>query len=140
MGQQAPINNGDCDCGKYSGSGQQIANIPGQPVPQFGPGPAQHFKDPNLTGGFQPVGVAALHIQGPYASLAFAGTLPDYRSLGAQQLLMNVRLEAARAAGCRYLIAETAEPTPEKSVTSYNNMHRFGVQDMYPRANWIFPA
>ena len=86
----------------------------------------------------KPVAVAALHTHGIYASLAFAGTRAEYRSLGAQSLLLRTRIEEARTLGCRYLITETAQPTVEKPVTSYNNMRRFGFEEAYLRPNWLY--
>lgn len=84
------------------------------------------------------VGMGALHIEGVYASMAFAATLPAYRGLGIQQLLLQKRIEVARELGCRYLVSETAEETNNKTVTSARNMRRLGFEIAYQRQNWIY--
>lgn len=86
----------------------------------------------------QPVAAAALHITGVYASMAFAGTLPDYRGLGAQSLLLKTRILEAIKSGCQYIISETAEPKPDKPVMSHRNMQRLGFEEAYLRENWIW--
>jgi GNAT superfamily N-acetyltransferase len=85
----------------------------------------------------QPVSAAALHISGEYASMALAGTLPGYRGLGAQSLLLKTRITEAQRKGCQYIISETAEDKPDRPVTSYHNMKRFGFENVYLRENWI---
>lgn len=85
-----------------------------------------------------PVAAAALHIDGKYASLAFAGTLSEYRGQGAQGLLLKARINDAVNAGCQYIFSETAEEMPERSVASYRNMRRFGLEEAYLRENWIY--
>lgn len=85
----------------------------------------------------QPIAAAALHIEGIYASMAFAGTLEDFRGLGAQSLLLKTRILEAKQQGCQYIIAETAENKVDHPITSYRNMQRFGFQEMYLRENWI---
>jgi hypothetical protein len=85
-----------------------------------------------------PVAAAALHISGTYASLAIAGTLSEYRGQGAQGLLLKTRITDAINAGCQYIFSETAEEMPERSVASYRNMRRFGLEEAYLRENWIY--
>ncbi len=85
-----------------------------------------------------PIAAAALHVMGRYASLAFAGTLPAFRGLGAQQALIQQRLQDASEAGCAYAITETAVSTPEKPALSYRNMIRMGFEEVYQRENWIY--
>lgn len=84
------------------------------------------------------VGVGALHVEGAYASMAFAATLPAYRGLGIQQQLLQKRKEVARELGCQYLVSETAEEANGKTVTSARNMRRSGFEIAYQRQNWIF--
>lgn len=86
----------------------------------------------------QPVAAAALHVTGIYASMAFAGTLPDYRGMGGQSLLLKIRILEANKRGCKYLISETAEQKDDKLVASYRNMRKFGFEIAYLRENWIF--
>lgn len=84
------------------------------------------------------VAAGALHVVNSFASMAFAGTLPEYRGLGAQSLLLNTRILEAREMGCNYIISETAEDTPERPVASFRNMQRFGFETAYLRQNWIY--
>lgn len=84
------------------------------------------------------VAAAALHCAGDYAAMAFAGTLPEYRGMGAQSLLLQRRILEARKNGCRYILSETAENRPERPVSSYRNMIRFGFEEAYLRENWIW--
>ena len=86
----------------------------------------------------QPVAAAALYLKDGNASLAFAGTLPSYRGRGAQGLLLKTRMHDAQQAGCQYIFSETAEEMPERSVASYRNMRRFGMEEAYLRENWIY--
>ncbi|MTI40244.1 GNAT family N-acetyltransferase [Fulvivirga lutimaris] len=84
-----------------------------------------------------PIAAAALHLMGRYASLAFAGTLPSARGLGAQRALIEQRLQEAQEAGCDYIFSETGVSTIEKPVQSYKNMIKLGFQEVYQRQNWI---
>ncbi len=88
--------------------------------------------------GGQVIAAGALFINGYYASLAVAATLPAHRGKGAQSLLLAHRIREARAAGCRLLISETAEERPERPVASYRNMRRYGLQPAYRRPNFLF--
>lgn len=88
--------------------------------------------------GDKPIAAAALHVMDCYASLAFAGTLPFYRGMGAQRTLIERRLLEATKAGCTYVFAETAVSTPEKPVQSHKNLLRLGFEEVYQRENWIF--
>lgn len=84
-----------------------------------------------------PIAAGALYIRGIYASMAIAGTLPDYRGLGAQTALLNTRMRDAAEAGCRFAITETGMDTPEKPVPSFRNMIRSGYTLAYLRPNYI---
>ena len=55
------------------------------------------------------IAAGALHVKNEYASMALAGTLPAFRGMGAQSLLLRGRIEKARELGCEYMISETAE-------------------------------
>lgn len=87
--------------------------------------------------GLTPVGCGALFIQGEYATLAFAATLPEHRGKGAQSALIARRFQDAAEAGCKWMITETAEETPERFVASFRNMQRHGFQIAYMRPNYI---
>jgi GNAT superfamily N-acetyltransferase len=89
--------------------------------------------------GATPVATGALFASGGEAWVDFAATLPDYRGRGAQAALMAQRIRVAREMGCRLLVVETAEDTPQKGAPSFRNMLRFGFQVAYVRPNFIFP-
>ncbi|UZR99413.1 GNAT family N-acetyltransferase [Chondrinema litorale] len=84
------------------------------------------------------IAAGAMHIMGNFASMAFAGTLPEYRGMGAQNILLKKRISYALGLGCTYFIAETGEDKLEKPVPSYRNMMRIGFVPAYLRQNWIF--
>ena len=84
-----------------------------------------------------PIAAAALHVMGRYASLALAGTLPSFRGMGAQGILIEYRLKQAFGAGCEYVFSETGISTPEKPVQSHLNMLKAGFEEVYQRENWI---
>lgn len=88
--------------------------------------------------GEKPVAAAALYVNGQYASMAIAGTLPGHRGKGAQSALLARRIADAQAMGCRHIISETAEEKPDKPVASYRNMRRMGFELAYLRPNFIY--
>ena len=82
-------------------------------------------------------GVAGLHVQGEAAWFGYAATRAAARGRGAQSGLIAARLEAAREAGCRWCVVETAADTPEKPNPSTHNLRRMGFRDAYERPNWV---
>ncbi len=86
----------------------------------------------------QPVAAAALYMNGGMASMALAGTLHEYRGYGAQSLFLSERIRMSQAQGCRWIVSETAEELPDKPVSSYRNMIRFGFKPAYHRPNFIY--
>lgn len=84
------------------------------------------------------IAAGALHVMNNYASMSIAGTLPGYRGMGAQSLLLKTRILQARQLGCDYIISETAEEQPDKPVSSFRNMRRLGFEMVYLRENWLF--
>jgi GNAT superfamily N-acetyltransferase len=84
------------------------------------------------------VAAAALYTDGELAAMAGAATLPEFRNQGAQNLLLEVRLAAARQSGCRWMVAETARELPGKPVPSFRNMLRNGFRVAYYRPNYLF--
>lgn len=82
--------------------------------------------------------VAALYVRPPFASMAIAATLPEFRSRGAQSALLAHRMVAARQMGCRYAVVETATEQPGKPVQSYRNVQRMGFQLAYLRPNYLY--
>jgi len=76
-----------------------------------------------------------LLVYGPVASLNTAATLPGHRGKGAQTSLIAARIEEARRAGCRWVVAE-AEP----GGPSHKNLERAGLRLLYTRQNWLWQA
>jgi hypothetical protein len=83
---------------------------------------------------------AALFVRGTVGSLNSGATLPSHRMLGAQSALIVVRAEAARAAGCRWLVAETGKAGPGEINRSTENLKRAGLRVLYVRPNWRWQA
>ncbi|GAA1390683.1 GNAT family N-acetyltransferase [Catellatospora chokoriensis] len=77
-----------------------------------------------------------LLVHGDVGALHSGSTLPAYRNRRAQSALIAARAEAARKAGCRWVITETASPGPDRPNSSFNNMRRAGLDVLYPRAIW----
>lgn len=86
----------------------------------------------------RPVATASLFVKGEYAWPSLASTLPEARGRGAQSALMAARIAAAKRLGCRQLVVETAEETPQKQVPSFRNLRRLGFQVAYVRANYLY--
>jgi GNAT superfamily N-acetyltransferase len=87
--------------------------------------------------GATPIATAAMFTAGDLAWFGFAATLEAYRGRGAQSTLIAHRLAAARAAGCRHAIVETAEDRPDKPAPSFRNLVRLGFRVLYARDNWL---
>lgn len=81
---------------------------------------------------------ASLFICGDFASLAIGGTLPEARGKGAQNVLIAKRINDAYDAGCRYVVVETAQDTPENPSPSFRNMLRNGFELAYLRPNYVY--
>jgi ribosomal protein S18 acetylase RimI-like enzyme len=67
-------------------------------------------------------------------------TLPQARGRGAQSALIAARVQAASAAGLRWLVTETGAEEPGSHNSSLHNMYRAGFELLYERQNWIFRA
>ena len=85
-----------------------------------------------------PVATAALFADGEWAWMDLAATLPEARSRGAQSALMGARIDQAKKMGCRYLVVETGEDTPERPSRSFRNMQRLNFQVAYVRPNYLY--
>ena len=83
---------------------------------------------------------AVLFVHGEVGGLHSGSTLPEYRGRGAQSALISARVDAAREAGCRWVVSETGLSTPEKPNSSYNNMRRAGLDELYQRVVWRWTA
>ncbi|SRR5579884_219767 len=91
--------------------------------------------------GGEPVAIGALFVHGRAGAFEGAATLPGYRGRGAQSALMARRVADAAALGCRWLVSETGEETPDRPNPSYRNMLRAGFRLLYQRPNWVhFPS
>jgi GNAT superfamily N-acetyltransferase len=88
--------------------------------------------------GDRPVATAGFFLDGEYAWIDFASTHADYRGRGAQGALVEQRIRDAKDMGCKWLVVETAQQTPEKEAPSYRNMIRYGFKLAYTRPNYIF--
>jgi GNAT superfamily N-acetyltransferase len=82
----------------------------------------------------EPVGEAAMRVDGDLAQLAGAGTRPQARGRGVQKALLQRRLADARAAGCTLAVVTTAPGT-----RSQNNVMRRGFELLYARAILVKP-
>jgi hypothetical protein len=76
-----------------------------------------------------------LFLHGQIGSLSSDATKASHRGRGAQTGLLAVRAKAASAAGCRWLVTETAE-----TGTSLENVRRAGLEILYIRQNWLWEA
>jgi hypothetical protein len=99
-----------------------------------------HFHPYGAWDGTDLVAGAALFVRGTVGSLNTGATLPSHRMLGAQSALIAVRAEAARAAGCRWLVAETGKAGPGEKNQSTENLKRAGLRVRYVRPNWRWQA
>lgn len=87
------------------------------------------------------VATGALLVRDDVGYLTFGATLAPHRRRGAQGAIMARRIRDAAALGCRWLVTETGEDTPEHPNPSYHNMVRTGFQLAYLRPNYIsFPS
>lgn len=84
-----------------------------------------------------PIAAAALRVAGNIGWCGFAGTLPAYRSRGAQTALLARRVHDAAAAGCAWVTCETMADTAERPSQSFRNMTRLGFQVGYLRATCV---
>jgi GNAT superfamily N-acetyltransferase len=92
------------------------------------------FDDDRLVAG------GGMFVRDDSAWLGPAATYPEARRRGAQSTLLGARLNAGIACGVNTFVVETAEPTAEKPVASLRNLHRFGFEVAYVRANWVAPT
>jgi len=84
------------------------------------------------------IAAGALYVKGVMASMAFAGTLKQYRGLGAQRLLLETRLNDAYKLGAKIITSETAKHTAVNNVTSFKNLLKVGFKTAYHRQNWLY--
>lgn len=90
--------------------------------------------------GDRPVTAGALYVVGDVGWLGFGATLPSHRNQGGQGAIFARRIRDAAELGCRLLVTETGEDTPEQPNPSYRNMIRSGFQLAYLRPNFVHRA
>ncbi|TDQ36601.1 GNAT family N-acetyltransferase [Aureibacillus halotolerans] len=78
-----------------------------------------------------PAGIASMHVHDDVATLAAAGTLPDYRGRGVHKALLHARMEQAVSQGCELLVGQATFAS-----ASQRNMQRCGMQLAYTKAVW----
>lgn len=86
------------------------------------------------------VAVGSVFLNGECADMFGGATLPEARGRGAQSALLAVRVQAAKAEGCRWLVAEAVAEAPGEHNSSLHNMKRVGFEPLYERATWQWHA
>jgi GNAT superfamily N-acetyltransferase len=86
--------------------------------------------------GDAPAGAGAVFVHEGTGWLGMAGTLPAFRSRGAQSALLAARIEAARLQGCSVVITETGELEQGRPSASYRNILRAGFREAGVRPNY----
>lgn len=116
--------------------------VPGTPLSQMAAAALQNpaFRPFAAWDGDRMVAVGNLLVHGSVGSLNTGATLPQYRGRGAQSALIAARIEAARAAGCRWLFAETGKAAAGTSNPSTQNLLRAGLQLVAERPSWKWQA
>ncbi|MFD7898520.1 N-acetyltransferase [Streptomyces sp. NPDC059743] len=84
------------------------------------------------------IAVGSIFINGDCADMFGGATLPEGRGRGAHSALLAIRAWAAKAAGCRWLVAETGAESPGDHNTSLHNMLRTGFRPLYERTTWLW--
>ncbi len=83
----------------------------------------------------QPVAAGSLAIHSGVALFSGASTIPAFRQRGAQQALLQARLDYAAQAGC-----ELAMMCAEPGSASQRNAERQGFRIAYTRTKWELPS
>ena len=90
--------------------------------------------------GDQIVAAANLYLHGTVGLLNTGATLPSHRGRGAQSALIAARIEAARALGVTWVVAETGLPAEGQVNPSLRNLERAGLRVLYARQSWRWRA
>jgi hypothetical protein len=88
----------------------------------------------------EPVGAAAMYVQGELAWLGIGATKPTARKQGSQSALLARRIADAATFGARHAITETGVPQPGAPAPSYSNILKAGFNVAYVRPNWAEPV
>lgn len=83
----------------------------------------------------EPIATAALFMHDGTALLAGASTIPRGRRLGAQNALLNARLQTAASSGC-----DLAMMVAAPGSASQRNAERQGFRIAYTRTKWMLDA
>lgn len=83
------------------------------------------------------VATGALFMTDGTGWFGLAATLESHRGHGAQSALIQKRFEDARALGCDWVVAETAEQRRDHPAPSYRNLLRLGFSEGYVRENFV---
>ncbi|WP_424533522.1 GNAT family N-acetyltransferase [Sphaerisporangium viridialbum] len=84
------------------------------------------------------IAVGSIFINGECADMFGGATLPEGRRRGAHSALLTARVRAAKAAGCRWLVAESGAENSGDHNTSLHNMLRTGFEPLYERVTWLW--
>jgi len=87
--------------------------------------------------GDRPVASGALFINDSVGYLGLGSTLSSFRRRGAQEALIQRRIQDGIALGCKQFFTETTEDSPQNPNPSFHNMLRAGFQLEYARQNFV---
>jgi GNAT superfamily N-acetyltransferase len=79
----------------------------------------------------EPAGVGVLFIKDEVAILTDTSTIPKFRNLGIQKLLIKERIKQARKMNCNYIVGQTCVGS-----TGQLNMEKMGMKIAYTKAIW----
>ena len=86
------------------------------------------------------VSTGSVFVHGEVGQCFAGATKPEARGRGGQSALLQARAKAAKAAGCRWVVAETGAEQPGEHNSSLHNMLRLGFEVLYERRNWVWTA
>jgi GNAT superfamily N-acetyltransferase len=84
------------------------------------------------------VTTGSVFINGETGQCVAGATKPEARGRGGQTAVLKARADAARQAGCRWVVTETGAEGPGEHNSSLHNMLRLGFEVLYERQNWIW--
>ncbi|MHB1868382.1 MAG: GNAT family N-acetyltransferase, partial [Nitrososphaerales archaeon] len=87
--------------------------------------------------GDRPVASGALFVNGRTGYLGLGSTREGFRRRGAQEALIQRRVQDGIALGCKRFFTETTQDTPQNPNPSFHNMLRAGFQLEYARQNFV---
>lgn len=90
--------------------------------------------------GDEPVGAAALLVEGDFSWLGIGATRSAMRRRGSQSVLLARRIADAARFGASHASTETGVPQEGKAAPSYTNILKAGFDVAYVRPNWSEPT